>query len=74
MRLPYAVIKVFVSSCILSVFLPPFSLSHFGLISVPLHHVTVFHVHHPHLGGVWQRRAQHAQRKDLLRRRHDDWL
>ena len=43
-------------------------------ISVPLHHVTVFHVHHPHLGGVWQRRAQHAKRKDLLRRRHDDRL
>ena len=46
----------------------------FLVISVPLHHVTVFHVHHPHLGGVWQRRAEHAQRKDLLRRRHDDRL
>ncbi len=38
----------------------------FSLVAVPLHHVTLFHVHDPHLCGIRKRSAQHAKRKDLL--------
>ena len=41
-------------------------------LAVALHHVTLFHVHDADERRLRQRRAQHAQRKDLLCCRYDD--
>ena len=41
-------------------------------IPVPVHHVTLFHIHHTDLCGFWECRSEHAKREGLLRHRHDD--
>ena len=37
---------------------------------IQVHHRSLLHVQQSHFGRVWQRRAQHQLREDLLRMRH----
>ena len=38
-----------------------------------VHLCSVFHLHEPHFGRIWQRLSQHQCRKSLLRRCHAYW-